>query len=81
MSDEEAQIRANLYAQVLANDAGQKMLEDLDRIYCTRLLHLGADGSRKTDIALGQFSVVEFMKAQVSLAKSGVAPLQGPDPY
>jgi hypothetical protein len=48
---------------------GAAILESLQARFCRKIWHAGGlEGARQTDYANGQFSVIDFINAQINLA-------------
>ncbi len=61
---------AGTYARIFEdNPDGVAILEALQSRFCRKIWHPGGqDGARATDYANGQFSVINFINAQINIA-------------
>jgi hypothetical protein len=69
------QERANLFARVFDNPLGEQVINYLDARFASRIpFHLGPDGQRKTDYAMGQHSLIGHIKGLIVYGKYGDEP-------
>ena len=59
-----------MFRRVFEDSAeGTAILESLQARFCRKIWHEGGiEGARQTDYANGQFSVIDFINAQINLA-------------